>query len=288
MKIGVSSYSFSKYITATKCSYVELCDKAKELGFDGIEFIGLNNKNWGFDGDEIEMAKQIRAHCESIGLEIIAYTVGANFLDPDVENTLARLKHCVDVCEALGAKVMRHDVASAPEKYRPEPNYNYRKAIVEITPFIREITEYAAAKGIATCSENHGFFFQAPERVEELILAVDNPNYGWLCDIGNFLCADVDPVHAVQIAAPYTKHVHLKDFLFKPGSEPCPAGFGITTNGGNYIRGTVVGHGVVPVRNCITALKKEGYDGWVSIEFEGAEDNIPALANGLKFVQSII
>ena len=288
MKIGVSSYSFSKYITASKCSYTDICDIAKEMGFDGIEFINLNNPRWGFDGDELEMAAEIRAHCEKIGLEIIAYTVGANFLEADVSGTVAKLKRCVDVCEALGAKVMRHDVASNPQALRPEPLYNYRRAIAEIAPYIREVSDYAASKGIATCSENHGYFFQAPERVEELILAVDHPNYGWLCDIGNFLCADVDPVHAVQIAAPYTKHVHLKDFLFKPGNEPCPAGFGITTNGGNYIRGTVVGHGVVPVRNCITALKKAGYDGWMSIEFEGAEDNLPALQNGLAFVKSII
>ena len=277
MKIGVSSYSFSKHFVATKCSYIDICDIAKEMGFDGIEFINLASARWGFEGvDELALAAEIREHCEKIGLEIIAYTVGANFLEPDVAKTIADLKHCVDVCEALGAKVMRHDVAANPAQLRPEPLYNYRKAIAEIAPYIREVTE------------NHGYFFQAPERVEELILAVNHPNYGWLCDIGNFLCADVDPIHAVQIAAPYTKHVHLKDFLFKPGTEPCPAGFGITTNGGNYIRGTVVGHGVVPIRACITALKKAGYEGWASIEFEGAEDNIPALKNGLAFVKSIV
>ena len=36
MKIGVSSYSFSKYMATTNCSYFDLCDKAKEIGFDGV------------------------------------------------------------------------------------------------------------------------------------------------------------------------------------------------------------------------------------------------------------
>ena len=58
MKIGVSSYSFSKYMSATDCSYLDLCDKAKEIGFDGIEFIDLKGEN------VIELAKEIKAHCE--------------------------------------------------------------------------------------------------------------------------------------------------------------------------------------------------------------------------------
>ena len=288
MKIGVSSYSFSKYLTANKCGYIKICDLAKEMGYDGIEFIGLVNENWGITGDPLEIAKEIRAHCEKIGLEIIAYTVGANFLAPNPDATVENLKKCVDVCEALGAKVMRHDVASNPSEHRPIPLYNYRRAIEEIVPYIREVTEYAATKGIKTCSENHGFFFQAPERVEELILAVNNPNYGWLCDMGNFLCADAEPTRAASIAAPYTVHVHAKDFIFKSGSSIKPSGRWIMTNAGNYIRGTVISHGVVPVAACINALKKGGYDGYVSVEFEGMEDNLAALEQGLEYLRGVV
>ncbi|MBQ7844188.1 MAG: sugar phosphate isomerase/epimerase, partial [Odoribacter sp.] len=124
----------------------------------------------------------------------------------------------------------------------------------------------AKAKGIRTCTENHGFLFQSPERVEELILAVGNENYGWLCDMGNFLCADEDVVKSVSIAAPYAFHAHVKDFLWKPGTEDAPVGF-FMTRGKNHIRGTIVGHGVVPVRNCIGILKSAGYNNWLSIEF---------------------
>ncbi len=277
MKIGVSSYSFSKYLTETGCGYLKICDIAKEIGFDGIEFVGLNNKSWGIEGDEIEIAREIRTHCEKIGLEIAAYTVGANLLADDIDAEVARLKGCVDVCEALGATVMRHDIAF---KLRDIPLYSYEDAIEEMAPRIREIADYAAFKGIRTCSENHGFVFQAPERVEELILTVNHKNYGWLCDMGNFLCADCDPAESVYIAAPYTVHAHAKDFLFKPADIEKPEGYQITTVMGNHIRGTVVGHGVVPVRQCINILKRAGYDGYLSLEFEGLEDNIAAIKAG--------
>jgi sugar phosphate isomerase/epimerase len=149
MKIGVSSYSFSKHLAATQCGYIEMCNKAKEMGFDGIEFIGLVNEKWGITGDPIAIAKEVRAHCEKIGLEIIAYTIGANFLAPNPEETVKKLYECVDICEALGAKVMRHDVASNPGEYRPEPLYNYRKAIAEIAPYITAIPHPFAAVACA-------------------------------------------------------------------------------------------------------------------------------------------
>ena len=74
MKLGVSSYSFSKHIAATKCGYEAICDIAKEIGFEGIEFINLKNEKWGETDDEFSIAAKLREHCEKIGLEIIAYT----------------------------------------------------------------------------------------------------------------------------------------------------------------------------------------------------------------------
>ena len=41
MKIGVSSYSFSQYIRAGKMTQFDCVSKAKEMGFDAIEFTEL-------------------------------------------------------------------------------------------------------------------------------------------------------------------------------------------------------------------------------------------------------
>ena len=271
MKLSVSSYSFGKYRKETGCTYVDLCDKAKELGFEGIEFIDLEGD------DRLQVATEIRQHCERIDLPIVAYTVGADFLAEDIEAEVARVCECVDVCEALGAPLLRHDVCN---KLPDKPLYSWEDALLQMVPHIRRVSEYAAAKGIRTCTENHGYIFQYPERLEALIRAVNCENYGWLCDIGNFLCVDVDPQKAVALAAPYTVHVHAKDFLLKAAAD-CPDGF-FPTAGRNWLRGTVVGHGVVPVAQCIRILKDSGYDGWVTVEFEGMEECLPALESGLR------
>lgn len=283
MKIGVSSYSFTKYISATGKDIFAVIDKAKEMGFEGIEFTGL--ESYAKEGEDlILLAEKIKEHCKNAGLEIINYAIGADFLAEKIDEEMAKVKKSVDIAAALGSPCMRHDVCYSLPK---EHLYTWHTALKVMAPRIREITEYAKEKGVKTCTENHGYIFQAPERVEALIREVNHENYGWLCDMGNFLCADADPVHAVAIAAPYTFHVHAKDFLLKSGDVDCPKGF-FTTLGGNHIRGTAVGHGVVPVKNCITALKRVGYDGYVSIEFEGMEDNIPALEAGLDFLKKII
>ena len=97
MKIGVSSYSFKKYIMQTKCDYFHVCDKAKELGFEGIEFINLDDKNFGITTDALKTAAEIKEYCEKIGLSVIAYTVGANFLCDDPEAEIKRVCGCIDV-----------------------------------------------------------------------------------------------------------------------------------------------------------------------------------------------
>lgn len=283
MKLGVSSYSFSKLLKKDM-DYIEVCNKAKEIGFSGIEFTTLYQR-YHKSIDVLEEAKNIRRHCERIGLEIIAYTVGANLIGENEKDEVEKLLFHIDVAKELGAPLLRHDVCYLPRDSKDVP---YREIIEKIAPEIRKITSYAKQKGIRTCTENHGFVFQAPEIVKELILAVGDSNYGWLCDIGNFLCVDAEPVSSVRIAAPYTFHVHAKDFLYKTkDTGECPFGY-FKTASGNYLLGTVVGRGIVPVKECIKILKDANYDSWLSLEFEGLEEPIEAIKEGFEFLAGII
>ena len=279
MKIGVSSYSFSKYMKQTGCNYFHICDKAKELGFDAIEFVEFKLDNHPAESIAA-LAASIKEYCAKIELPIAAYTIGADFLNN--ENEVERMKGEVDIAVALGAKVMRHDVF-----FKMPEGMTWREAVKICAPRIREVTEYAASKGVKTCTENHGRIMQPAERVEQLILEVNHPNYGWLVDIGNFICADDNPLRAVPIAAPYAFHAHVKDFLFKPYDADAPGLGWFTSQNGNYLRGTVAGNGVVPIRKCLQILKDAGFQGIVSYEFEGMEDNLTALEAALKFIHSV-
>ena len=283
MKIGVSSYSFDRLLRETKCGYREIIRLAETIGFAGIEFIDLPNPAWGIGGDEIALARDVRAAADEYGLMIPAYTVTADFLSEDPDAEVERICRKIDVAKILGAPLLRHD---ASFHLRDLPGYTWEDGVEEMAPRIRRVTEYAAERGIATCTENHGFIYQAPERVKRLIDAVGHPNYGWLVDIGNFAVVDRDNLEAVTIASPYAVHVHAKDFVLlpDPGKDAeIPAGFNRSL-GGNLWRGTVLGRGNVAVKSCLDALKNTGYDGWVSLEFEGPEEVVSALSEGYSFL----
>ena len=141
---------------------------------------------------------------------------------------------------------------------------------------------YAKKAGIKTKGENQGCFAQDSIRDEKLICGVDDENFGVLIDIGNFLCVDEDVTCAVGRLAPYAFHVHAKDFHIKSGSGANPGQGWFKTRGGNYLRGAIIGHGEVPIMQCLGIIKQLGYDGTLAIEFEGMENNILALTIGLE------
>lgn len=288
MKIAVSSYSFSQ--TQRDERHMNLFDmikKAKELGFEGFEVVDFNFKSTCPEGTSlIEYAKQVKEACAKEGLTITSYTTSADFQNNDVDEEAARLKKEVDIAAALGATQMRHDAAWGPKEGNPWISFYH--LLPRLVSGIRQVTEYAAAKGIRTMSENHGFFAQDALRVEKMINEVDNPNYGWLVDMGNFTCADEDPATSVGIAAPYAFYVHAKDFIIKPADGPDPGRYFFKSRSGNYLRGTIVGQGDVPVKHCLAALKNAGYDGWIAIEFEGMEDCILALEAGRENLERYI
>ena len=188
-----------------------------------------------------------------------------------------------DFAAALGVKNMRHDVAYGVQG---KTGLSYDSVVGRLADGCRKVTRYAESIGVGTMTENHGFFSQDSERVEKLINTVDHPNFGALVDIGNFLCADEDPVKAVSRMAPYARHVHCKDFHVKSGAEyPAPGAGWFHSRGYNWLRGSVLGSGNVPVAQCLRILNGAGYSGFVSIEFEGVEDNLLGVAWGLDYLK---
>ena len=291
MKIAVSSYSFSQYIKSGEITQLSCVAKAKEMGFDGIEFTDMRPYSKPLYEDQKRYAEEIRAEADRVGIEIVAYTIGANLYQPTEEANRAeieRVKAQLDIAAILGAKVFRHDVCYG-EKSDDGAVTSFDKMLPTIAKNAREISEYARSLGIKTCTENHGFIAQDPDRVEKLFNTVDCDNYGLLIDMGNFACADADSALAVSRLANYAVHVHAKDFIKRAFGEPDYAGESyIVTRACNKLCACVVGEGDIPVAQCAAILKKAGYDGYLSIEYEGAEDCVAAIARGrenlLKFI----
>ncbi len=281
MKLGVSSYSFSQLVGKGAMSQIEVIAKAKEIGFDVIEFSTLSCPK---GETPLQFAPKLKAECDRVGIPVANYTIGADFLNGskgDWKAEADRLKDEVRVAQILGAPGMRHDATRgfvAPFK----GPHGFDDALPALSKGCRAVTEFAADLGIKTMVENHGFFCQDSERVEKLANAVNHPNFGLLVDMGNFLCADEAPQLALGRVMTYACHVHAKDFHVKPGTSPNPGAGWFRSRAGNFLRGSIIGHGDVPIAQCIGIMKRAGYDGVLSIEFEGMEDPIKGMTVGLE------
>lgn len=287
MNIAVTSYSFERKISSGAATQFSIIKEAADLGFDAIEFTDLKPHDGSSDA---EYAKKLRNEAERCGIKISSYTVSADLLQDcggNLQKEIDRICRKIDIAEMLGAKFLRHDAYFAfhDNKQKIQGFVNTLPRIVESC---RAITEYASKKDIKTMVENHGLICEDSNRVELLVNSVAHENFGLLVDIGNFMCVDENSITAVGRTAPYAFYVHAKDFILKSDNEPDPGEGFFRSRGGAYLRGTVIGHGAVPVKQCLAALKLAGHDGYVSLEFEGLENLDYALRAGLANLRKYI
>ena len=89
-------------------------------------------------------------------------------------------------------------------------------------------------------------------------------------DTGNFLLVNQNPVDAIRDLAPLAAYVHLKDFRRRGRDEQVSESYAALD--GSHFVGTAIGAGEVDLRAVLATLREAGYDGWLSIEFEGTGD----------------
>lgn len=270
MKLGMSSYSLIGAMRTGEMTILDVIQWTADHGGEHIEIVPI-----GFTLDDNPgLVEDIVNKADEVGIDISNYAIGANFLaesEAALAAEIGRVKKEVDVANQLGVKLMRHDIA-----YRPPSDIsirNFEQDLPQLVDACREIADYALQYGITTSIENHGFHVQASDRVQRVIELVDRPNFRTTLDTGNFLCVDENPITAVQKNLPYASMVHMKDFYVRPGHSYDPGEGWFRSAGGAYLRGAVTGQGDIDMEEIIRLVKHSGYDGYISIEFEGMEES---------------
>ncbi|GAS85361.1 sugar phosphate isomerase/epimerase family protein [Paenibacillus amylolyticus] len=269
MKVGLSTYSLQQALDRKELTVPDAIRWIADQGGEHVEIVPM-----GFSLiDNPELIDEIKAVAKEVGIDISNYAIGANFavqedaeaLEQEIQNVM---RH-VDVAAALGVKLMRHDVA-----FRPAPEGTVAQFEIDLPVLVKacqRISDYAADFGITTSVENHGYYVQSSERIQRLLHETARSNFKTTLDVGNFLCVDEDPVSAVKNNIPYASIVHAKDFYWRPSYRNPGEGW-FQTSHGNYLRGAIVGHGDIDMPEVFRVLKQSGYDGYISVEFEGMED----------------
>lgn len=288
MKLGLSSYSFRPLMVSGEMQIEHLFDWLKENGADHLELATLSvapvNGDMEYElGSDAPMLERIRAASARTGVAVSGICIPASFIDPTTRQAqIGRAERYVELCASLGVGFLRLDVV--PWSLRHD-TAAFERHFPEIVAACQQIAAHAERHGVIASVEDHGFFMNSSERIKRLLHAVNSPNFKMTLDVGNFLCVDEDTLTGTRASLPHASFVHLKDFYVRRTS---PGPGWLETTGKQYIRGSVFGFGDLPTRLILEAVVASGYDGFVSLEYEGNEPTLFGCQTGLENIRRML
>ena len=101
---------------------------------------------------------------------------------------------------------------------------------------------------------------------------IDSSMVGLNFDVGHAYCVGEDPQDWVAKMAGHTRHYHLEDIAASRVHQHL-----------------VPGHGAIDFEATLTAIKKTGYDGWLTVElYPYADDPDGAAREAKSFLETLI
>ena len=274
MKIGVSMWSYVRAVKDGRLDIAGFIHEARRSGADGVELLDFFYRDVVADRHAADQALR------ETGLPCPIFSISQNFAKPTEEERRAQLdkiKFGVDEAVHFDAQIVRVFAGDVSE------GITFDQARTWIVEGLAEASRYAASKGRRLALENHGTLAGRGEQVKGIIEDVrrlsGNDALGANPDTGNFLIVNQPSHEAIREVADLAYMVHFKDFSPEPEGHN---GFAYTTIDGRKVIGTAVGEGTVDLKQCILALKDAGFDGWLSVEYEGEEDPLTAVKRSIE------
>lgn len=255
----------------------EAVDLTVSYGIHAVEPYPVNE----LSAPNLAAAKEFGEYCCKKGVDIPCFSMLGSLEGKNYKQEVEKLKGFVDVAAAMGARMFHHTLVPSL-RHTAEHMPIFKKIIPQLISACEEICDYAAKYNITCVYEDQGFVINGVRAYEEFYLSLNRPNKGIVADLGNILFVGEKPQDFTGHFAPLVKHVHVKDYLAKPGSDPFPGNEWYLSANGDYLRGTIIGHGTVDFVQTMKILLRAGYDGYYSIEFDGIEPPEISIVNGLR------
>ncbi len=238
---------------------------AAEVGLESVDLLAYY---WRDERDEPDEARRMIG---DLGLELATYAVGNNFVQEDparFREQVDLVRRGIEMSVRLGAPALRVFGGQAGRLSESE-------AMSLATQGLAEVLEDAAAAEVVLAIENHS----VPGKAAELIALLEELNSPWAracVDVGNFVPIGEDPAEAVAQVVGYARHTHIKDWRR------------IERNGRVEWRPCMPGRGDIDHPAVLRAFAEGGYDGALSIEAEGPEDDYMAAEWATNWLRELI
>ncbi len=256
MKLGVSTYSYWHF-TPERVAIEHVIEEAARLELDGIEILHQQMQS-----EATPYLQKLKRHAYINGLDLYALSIHQGFVSPE-ENTrqknINHTIHCIRLAHELGIPAIRLNsgrwgtIKTFNELMKTEgqeptlPNHTIDEAFEWVISSIEECLPDAERYGVILGLENHWGLTCTPEGVNRIVSAIDSDWLKVTMDCGNFLS---DPYQKLQQIANEAVLVHAKTYYGEGEWYTLDL---------DYARISKI-------------LQEAGFNGYVSIEFEGKED----------------
>ena len=241
---------------APKCGIYEAIKLFQSIGYDGIEVRVAPNGQIDSETLTDEEAKNIRAAAQREKMEFSCLTsYYQNFVDPEKrEDVIKNLKRVIEIASILNCPMVRVYGGVEPNS---QPGVWFNDVWTRTVTGIRETAEYAAKFGVRICIETHiGSLTMSIRDVVRLVEDVNMHNVGILFDYAWVELAGVEfGAEAVRRAARHIFHIHIKDWKLE-SRLPLKK------------TSCLMGEGTVAWEEVFRELKRIGYTGYISDEYE--------------------
>ncbi|MGQ9513651.1 MAG: sugar phosphate isomerase/epimerase family protein [Thermoproteota archaeon] len=247
IKVGCAAYSYNSYLESRKMKLEDFIEEAYRLRLDGVELTG-----YYFERTDAKYLDKLKRLSLRRGLAISGTAIGSSFCHADRnerERQIRMVKDWVDVALRLGAPCLRVFGGEIPTGYSEE------EAIRWTVDSLKACCEYAEQNGTTIALENHGGITSTAKNVIRIAKEVDSEWFGINLDLGNY---HGNIYEEIAMTAPYAVHAHAKMF------EDQKALKRLDFKRVRYI------------------LESAGYNGFVSLEYEGPEDPKVAVPSEIK------
>ncbi len=258
LKLSCCAYSFRKYLSGKEKSWTtdDFIERCAEWGLDGTELT-----SYYFADTTPAYCHHLRRKCFLAGLDISGTAIGNTFALPPGEKReaqIAKVRTWVGLAAEMGAPCIRVFGGPIPEGTSPE------EAAQWAIDALQEAAGHAGERGVYLALENHGGVTASADGVLRTLHGVESEWVGANLDTGNF--HGEDPYEEIAQVAPYAVNVHLKAEIRAKGQRPEPADFGRIAD----------------------ILRSANYQGYLSLEYESAEDPIVAVPRLISEIRTSI
>lgn len=279
IKIAISSYSFYRWTTGPdgfiQLPVEEMVDRCVEYGVDGIEFLIEHLK--GSDKTTPRALHELKQYMGQRGITPVTVAASHNPVQITEAARIAELDkliEAIDMAAALGAPFVRalggrwntaasfDDLLANDGGEPPLEGYTHDQAYEWVIQALKAGAYYAGTKGVTLVLENHWGLTGTAEGTARIHDGVASPWLKYVLDTGNFVHRP-DQYAEMERFFPDLAVLHTKV----------------------YLGGGILVTADVDYSRLAGMLQEIGYNGYVSIEFEGKAHPSEGIPDGIATIR---